>query len=429
MQKKSIVISAGIVAAIIVAWYFSKGNTTSTTELIVSPQQGTFEVRVTNTGELRAKNSTDIMGPSRSRQVGIWNMKIQNMIPEGTVVDSGAFVAELDRSELTGKIQDAQLQIQKVESQVTQARLDSTLSLSEARDNLINLQYSVEERKLAVEQASYESPAVKRQAEIDYEKAIRSLQQAKKNYETKVLQSKAKMKEVEADFSKEQRKMNDLQSIMSEFTVKAPKPGMVVYVREWNGKKRTIGSTVSPWEPTVAELPDLSVMESVTYVNEVDIQKVREGQTVSIGLDANPDKNLTGLVSNVANIGEQRPNSDSKVFEVVIKVNESDTTLRPAMTTSNSILVKQLENVLSIPLETIHSNDNVSYVFKKNGLSAVRQEVQIGEINETHAVIQNGIELADKLYLSVPADTVGLKWIYLDKPDELVENKTASNSK
>jgi multidrug efflux pump subunit AcrA (membrane-fusion protein) len=417
MQPKRILLIAGLVVAAFVAWYFLSDESTATNDIFTSPQQGTFEVRVATTGELRAKNSTEIMGPTRARQVGIWNMKIQRLIPEGTVVDSGAFVAELDRSELMGKIQEAQLQLQKVESQVTQARLDSTLSLSEARDNLINLKYNVEERKLAVEQASYESPAVKRQAEIDYEKAVRSLEQTTKNYETKVLQSKAKMREVEADFSKEQRKMADLQGMMREFTVFAPKPGMVVYVREWNGKKRNIGSTVSPWEPTVAKLPDLTNMESVTYVNEVDIQKVREGQLVSIGLDANPDKKLTGLIENVANIGEQRPNSDSKVFEVIIKVNESDTTLRPAMTTSNSILVKQLENALYIPLETIHSNGELSYVFVKDGLSTIRQQIALGDINETHAVVEKGIELTDKLFLSVPADTSGIAWKYLDQDE------------
>jgi multidrug efflux pump subunit AcrA (membrane-fusion protein) len=363
------------------------------------------------------------MGPAGARQVGIWNLKIQRLIPEGTVVDSGAFVAELDRSELTGKIQDAQLSLQKVQSQVEQAKLDCTLTLSEARDNLINLKYAVEERKLAVDQAQFESPAVQRQAEIDFEKAERSLVQATRNYETKVLQAKAKISEVEADLSKEMRKMGDLQKIMGEFVVKAPKKGMVVYMREWNGKKRNVGSTVSPWDPTVAELPDLSVMESITYINEVDIQKVRENQTVKVGLDANPDKVLTGIVTSVANIGEQRPNSDSKVFEVKIQINESDTTLRPAMTTSNSILVTELQNALFIPLECIHSNDSLSYVFKKEGLSTIRQEIILGELNETHAVILKGVEQSDKLYLSTPEDTTGLKWNYVAKEADNLTSK------
>ena len=58
-----------------------------------------------------------------------------------------------------------------------------------------------------------------------------------------------------------------------------------------------------------------------------------------IGLDSDPGKKYSGVITGIANIGEQRPNSDSKVFEVRILMNEKDTTLRPSMTTSNLIVV------------------------------------------------------------------------------------------
>jgi len=53
---------------------------------------------------------------------------------------------------------------------------------------------------------------------------------------------------------------------------------MVIYVKEWNGRKRTVGSQVNAWEPGVATLPDLTQMESVTYVNEIDVRKLAVGQ-------------------------------------------------------------------------------------------------------------------------------------------------------
>jgi multidrug resistance efflux pump len=87
---------------------------------------------------------------------------------------------------------------------------------------------------------------------------------------------------------------------------------------------------VSPWEPSVATLPDLSMMESVTFVNEIDVRKLAVGQPVALTLDADPSKKLVGKVSAVANVGEQRPNSDAKVFEVKVLVEKPDTTLRRA---------------------------------------------------------------------------------------------------
>ncbi len=200
---------------------------------------------------------------------------------------------------------------------------------------------------------------------------------------------------------------------MEEFTIKAPADGMVVYAREWNGKKKVVGSTINAWDPTVATLPDLREMESITYVSEVDIQKIAAGQQVKLKLDADPNKTLTGSVTTVANIGEQRPNSDSKVFEVRIKVNESDTTLRPAMTTSNEILVAQVDTAISVPLECVHTEGKMTFVFRRNGGSIVKQEVKLGLVNDNAAEVLSGIDEEDELLLSMPAESGKLETIRL----------------
>jgi len=417
-MNKKLFIGGGIAAVLLFFWLALGTESSESTALMVTPQKGPFQVEVTTTGELRAQNSTRIMGPQGAREIRVYNIKIQKLVPEGTIVEKGDFVAELDRSEIMGKMQDAQLEVQKVQSQFEQAQLDSMLTLSEARNNLINLEYTLEEREIAVEQSKYESPAVQRQAEIDYEKAQRQFKQEKKNYQTKVKQAEAKLREIEADLQKKKNELNKIRDIMKDFSVEAPENGMVIYKRNWNGSKVTEGSSISSWSPVVAELPDFSVMESVTYVNEVDIQKIKKGQEVEIGLDANPDKSLTGVVTSVANIGEQRPNSDSKVFEVVIEVNEADTTLRPAMTTSNKIRVNQIDEALYVPLEVIHSRDSLSYVFKKDGLKTVKQQVLLGLMNENEVVIEAGLTMNDQVYLSTPADTSGMEFSNL--PDDVV---------
>jgi RND family efflux transporter MFP subunit len=299
-------------------------------------------------------------------------------------------------------LKDEQLDLQKTQSSYTKTKLDTTLELSKARDNLVNLKYAMEEAKLKMEESIYEAPSVQRQAEINYEKAERAYEQAVNNYQTQVEQSKARMSEVEADLQQAKDRLSLYQDIVDEFTVRAPADGMVIYVKDRRGQKTTEGSQINAWEPTVASLPDLSVMESIVYISEVDIQKISEKQSVEIGLDAYPDKNLTGQVTKVANVGEQRPNSDSKVFEVSIMVNESDTTLRPAMTTSNKIIVDQVDNALFVPLETIHTVDSLTFVYKKDGPGVIKQEVALGLINENEAIIEEGLTRDDKIYLSIP---------------------------
>lgn len=419
-MKKRILIYSSISLAILAfaIWYFAF-NKPETADIVIKPTKGLFKVTVTTTGELQAKNSIEIQGPASARTVGIWQMKITRLVPEGSVVKTGDFVAELDKSEITGKIKDIELNIQKFESQYLQAKLDSTLNLSNSRDELENLKFNLEEKKLLMEQSAFEPPAIIRQAEIDYERIKRQLEQSKKNYETKVKQAVAKLSEVNADLSKEKQKMANIMAVLMEFTIMAPSPGLVIYAREWNGNKKVVGSTISSWDPVVATLPDLDSMESITYVNEVDIQKIKVGQFVKIGLDANPDKKLTGKVTSVANIGEQKRNSDSKVFEVKILINEKDSTLLPSMTTGNEILIETIDNSIYIPLECVHTDENggnpVTYIFKKNGSGIVKQEVQLGTMNENEVTILKGLSENEDVYITIPENAKDLKLNRLTK--------------
>lgn len=420
-MKKKYIIPLVLVGAVIVMWFFFKDGGPESVDLLTSPKRGEFVVDVHTSGELRAKNSVEIKGPQGGRDVRLFNLKIQSIIPEGTIVKKGDFVAELDRSEITTKLQDLELELQQTESKVTQAELDSTLELSQARDNLINLTYALEERQIAVDQSQYESPAVQRQAEIDLDKANRQLEQEKKNYQTKVRQNIAKMSDVETDLLKKKNEYNKVRDLMREFTVYAPDQGMLIYNRDFSGNKIAEGDEISAWNPIVAELPDFTTMESVTYVNEVDIQKVKRNQAVEIGLDAVPDKKLTGTVTSVANIGEQKKNSDSKVFEVIVVIAETDSLLRPAMTTSNRIIIDRVDDALYIPLETVHGLDSLNFVYKKSGLSPVLQQVELGIMNENEVIVHRGLDKNDQIYLSLPSDTTNVQKVFLE--DELTSKE------
>lgn len=407
--------AAGVALLLVVsAAALVRGGDDPSIDLLVRPQHGPFQVSVTATGELEAKNSVKIYGPASARQARIYQIKIQRLVPEGTVVLKGDFVAELDRSELASRLSDATIELEKATSQYEQTRLDTLLTLSKARDEQVNLRFAMEEAELRWEGAAYEAPSVRRQEEIDYEKAKRAYEQSVENYKTQVAQSRAQMREVVASLNKARKDVDDLNELSRQFTIAAPENGMVIYKREWNGQKLTEGGTLQAWDPVVAELPDLSLMESVTYVNEVDIQRIREGQKVEIGLDASPEKRLSGTVEEIANIGEQRPNSDAKVFQVRILVHESDTTLRPAMTTSNRIVVSELDEATYIPLEAVHAADSLNYVFVRRGTGIARQEVQLGAFNENETVVVAGLGSEDHVYLSLPADTAGIALSRLD---------------
>lgn len=424
MKKRYWLIGGILVAILLLTYFLTRTTETQLQDIMVKAKKGEFTVEVTTSGELEARNSVEIMGPSGLRNARIFQVEIKDIVDEGTRVSKGDYIAQLDQSEVINKIQEQDIELQQSHSQYIQTRLDTALELRQARDELINLKFEVEEKKLILSQSQYEPPATIKQAEINVEKAQRAYDQALENYKLKTEKASAQMSEAAAKRSEDQREVTQLQELSDQFTIRAPESGMVIYKRSWNGSKKSVGSTIEAWDPVVATLPDLSKMISVTYVNEVDIRSIRENQPVYVGLDAYPDKKLTGRVITVANIGEQRPNSDAKVFQVKVLLNENDTTLRPAMTTSNRIISRKLDNVIYVPLECLRSQgDSLTYVVKKNGLAYTKKEVRVGLMNANDAVILEGVEEGDNLYLSTPS---GLKDVEVSMLDEKEEEEMAS---
>lgn len=401
-MRKKIIIGFAVVIAIVLAFtFFGSSDKDKSAPQYAKVQQGKFEILVNVTGELKAQNSEDIMAPTelRGRSFRISEVKIQDLIPEGTVVDSGAYVATLDRSALSNQLKSTEDELEKSQQGYLKVQLDTTLQLRELRNNLINLKFDMEEKQIVLEQSKYEPPATQRQAQINLDKSEREYKQASHNYNLKKEQAEASMKEVSINLERQKRERQDMLDVLSKFVIRAPKPGMVIYYREWSGSKRKVGSSVSPWDLTVATLPDLSIMNSKTYVNEIDISKVKKNQSVRLTVDAFPEKKFTGEVVEVANIGEQLPNTDAKVFEVIIRVNEYDPILRPSMTTGNQIITNVYDSVMYIPLEALHADDSVSYVYTKKGK---KQVVVTGEMNENYIIVENGLTVDDEIYISMP---------------------------
>ena len=415
----TIVITA-IIALIIVYSIFSRDKSLKPLEAEVL--DGTFEIVVSVTGELLALRSTEITAPVelRSRELRFRSIQIQDLIPEGTYVDSGDYVATLDRSEADNTYKDILDQLEVIQSQYTKTKLDTTMGLSSLRDQIINLKYNMEEAEITLEQSQFEPPATIRQARINLDKASRAYDQAVENYELEVQQARANITEATINLAKQIRKKEEIEKVMQSFVIRAPASGMVIYKREWDGQKRTVGSEVRTFDLAVAELPDMSTMISKTYVNEIDISKIDVGQKVRIGIDAFPEKSFTGIVTEVANVGEQLPNTDAKVFEVIIKLNEVDPVMRPSMTTSNLIITQTFTDVLFIPLETVHTNDSLPFVYKKNG---VRQVVVLGESNENQIIVEAGLSDGEKVMLSVPEEPEKYKFEGLELAEIIREKE------
>ena len=412
-SKTILSLIALFILSIAAYWYLQPSEKVQEEDIKIEVKRGRFEISATATGELAAKRSIKIRAPQGMRAAGIYETTLSGLVDEGTVVEKGEYVASLDRTELAGKMTNVQTEVEKIQTQLEQARIDTAIEMRGLRDELANLEFAQKEKILQVEQSKYEPQSVIRQAELDLERTGRDHQQLLKKYELKELQSIAKIQEIEALLRQNLSKLQEYESLSDEFNINAPESGMVIYARGWSGKKEP-GSRISAWDPIVAELPDLTDMISQAYVNEVDISKVQEGQDVKIKVDAFPEHSYVGRVTKVANIGEQLSGYDAKVFEVIIQLNEVDSILRPAMTTSNEIVTGIYDNVVHVPIDAVQ-NDSLSFVYKAEGNQLIRQEVITGSANANEMIIHHGLEEGDVIYLSPPQESLSAPFVFIEQ--------------
>ena len=419
MKSSRLFLIVGILA-VLAAGYFllRKSGTTAlrSGELIVPVVEAPLAMKIHAPGELQARRSEKIKGPDGLRTVGVYQVTIASLVPEGTVVQQGQFIASLDRTELDSKIKESQTEIEKIVTQLDQAKIDTAIEMRGLRDQLVNVRFSMKEKELSLELSKYEPQSVRQQAMLDLEKAQREQDQLETRLVLTKEKSVAKVEEINASYRQQEFKLNRLLEFQQQMTVMAPKSGMVIYARDWNGK-RGPGSQVSSWDPVIAELPDLSEMITKAYINEVDISKVLPGQKAVITVDAFPGKEFSGMVITKANIGEQVRNFDTKVFEVIVLLHEQDSLLRPAMTTGIKILVDSIPNCLQVPLEAIQA-DSVGYVFKKTSSGFVKQEVVTGPSNDINISVAAGLAPGDMVSLNAPLNAGDLEFVYLDTDEK-----------
>jgi HlyD family secretion protein len=424
-MKKTIVITVIIVVTTLIALtVFNKivskrENTSQYTEV----SSGRFEIAITTTGELVAENSVDIKGPefSQGRDIHSTNIKITDLVPEGTNVQKGDFVASLDKTELDNSLKDARERLTSLQTNLDMALLDTAMTMNSIRDQISNQRHTVDEAALTFRNSKYESPQIQRQAEISYDQAKRVLEQLQRTFLLRDAQTRANIKTLRWWTSRITRRVKDFEEVLSNFTIYAPSSGMIIYKKNRFGTKRKAGSNIDAFDRVVATLPDLTSMLSKAYVSEIEINKVKKGQNVIITIDAFPSKSYTGTVFSIANIGEKLPNTDTKVFEVMIKIDGTDMNLRPSMTTNNKIMIETFDNVTYIPNECVHTGaDTIPFVYSKSGY---RQVVILGKSNDKDIIIEKGIEPGMKIYVTEPIDGQKFKMSGQELLKEIKERK------
>ncbi len=306
-MKKILFVAAISLCILAVAGYFFFLKKTPPIYKTAKVERGSIVSTVSATGTLNAVTTVQV-----GTQVSGTIQKL--FVDYNSQVKKGQIIAQIDPAIFTSQVQQSQGNLQSAQANLSKlkaAAIDAARTLKRNRQLL---------EEGIVSQGDFDT------AETNYQEAAASIRAAEGN----VLQTRGASRQAQTN--------------LHYATIRSPVDGVVV------SRNVDVGQTVAasfqtPTLFTIAQ--DLTKMQINTSVDEADIGKVKVGQPAIFTVDAYPEIQFKGVVSQVriAPIITQ----NVVTYDVVIVVENRDMKLKPGMTANVSIEVLRRDNVLVIP--------------------------------------------------------------------------------
>lgn len=209
----------------------------------------------------------------------------------------------------------------------------------------------------------------------------------------------------------EQEKLMRLKNQIEACTLRAPQDGEVVYASmSSSGGRRSepvaieAGASVRERQ-AIINLPDVTQMKVDCRIHESLIGSIRKGEQARIRVDAYPDEIYNGEVSHVSSVpmSGSWPNTDLREYQTEVTLTdaiEKVKRLRPGLTSQVEILVDHRENVLQVPIQSVVAVADKQIAFIYTGTAHERRFVKIGNSNQSHIEILEGIDENERVVLN-----------------------------
>jgi HlyD family secretion protein len=293
-KKRTLIFTGGGILVIILFLFFlfGRGKESQAKYTTTKIERGDISVIVTATGTLNALTTVQV-GSQVSGTISQLYADFNSLVKKGQVV------AQLDPTFLKAQVAQAEADLERANAQVNQAKRELARAKTLSEKNLIS------------------------QADLDL---------AQTNYELALTTQKSSQATLDRSITN-----------LHYATITSPIDGVVIS-RNVDVGQTVAASLSAPTLFTIAN--DLTKMQVETDIDEADIGKIQVGQKVNFNVDAYPDNQFTGLVSQI----RLNPTVVQNVvtYTVIIDVNNPELLLKPGMTANVTILIDQRENVLKV---------------------------------------------------------------------------------
>jgi HlyD family secretion protein len=266
-------------------------------------------------------------------------------VEEGQRVKAGQFLLEIDPRSLAGQLERGEASIAAAQSSLQSGRTaveSANINLDLARTNLKRQQDLWKDgltTKEALERAQNEVAA--READL------RAREQEIKTREQQIKQEVASLATTKYN--------------LSQVVISSPMDGLVTRRNIEEGETAVVG-TMNNAGTVLLTIADMSVLEAEIEVDETDIPNVSLGQIAKVTIDAVPNREFKGRVTEIANSPIQTSTNTSgqrqaTTFKVVVTIEDQVPDVRPGFTCTAEITTATRTNVVSVPIQALTVRD------------------------------------------------------------------------
>ena len=357
--------------------------------------RGDFAVTHFEGGEVRAASGEVVASP----RIG-GRLKIVHLWPEGEQVDVGDLILQFDPAEFEREMLDREGQLEQAHSDFTKAKAEREQRLADIKRKIQQRQAELKLATLNQERQQFASTIDQEQGRINLQKARRATAEARQESIAQEVVNRVDFRKHELNIARRQERYERARRDYERTSIYAAKPGIVVYRKIWKPGtdeegKVAVGDQV--WGGrALLEIPDMSKMQVLCLIGEMDIDRMRVGQRAYIRLEAFPGPVFNGVVSELAPMASPQPGApDIHVFELVIDIDEQDERLKPGMSAEVEIVLETVPEALSVPLGALFEREDGLVAFRLANGKFVEVPVVIGHKNATAAVVADGLAEGD----------------------------------
>ncbi|MFN0103289.1 MAG: efflux RND transporter periplasmic adaptor subunit [Bryobacteraceae bacterium] len=287
-------------------------------------RQGEIVVRTFARGELRAVRSATLTAPNLFGTV-----QVTKLAEIGSFAREKDLVIEFDDAELVSSVEEKQLEIDQIDEQYKKSEADLAIRNNQDQVELLRARYSVRRSELEVKRNELLSPIDQKKNQLNLEEAKRRLSQLQSDIKSRQEQAEAELAVLRERRQKALLEMARARSRLNQVKVLAPMSGLVA-VRQNSASRMGFGfdvpdiregDQVQPGMP-IADVLDLSELEVVARVGELDRANLGENQEVILALDAVPNEKFRGHIKTMSSTASASVFSSdpAKKFDVVFTI-------------------------------------------------------------------------------------------------------------